>query len=417
MSANDQKAISFFDYFYVFILIIYAGMANIHVRTFSLDKPLPAVLPLFLSLILAIRWKIVFSRRIYLLLFIYFLYFSASTIKYREIHPAFFASLFISFVVTYCTITALKFRLFAIVEELIYYLAIISLVFWGMQVILGGDNFFNIIARIPNIKTFSSVTGNGLNIVLYSVQSAFFNIYDNSILPRNCGFAWEPGGYAVYLCLAIFINRFMLKTADNRNLHFWILTLALLSTQSTTGYLIFIIIILTQVLQKNIKTIILLIPFILILLIVFLSLPFITDKITELIIEATNTEIIVEQSIGANYTTTPQRFASFVIAIRDFLNNPILGYGGHLEARWFSKLHADIAPISGLGNLLAQYGLVGFIFFIVTLYGSSVYFSKHFNYKGKFLLTVIMLFVSISYSILFVPLVMCFYLYSLFKTV
>jgi hypothetical protein len=331
------------------------------------------------------------------------------------IHPVFFVSLFVSFIVTYCTIKAYKFDLFRIFESILYYLAFFSLAMWLVQLILGADNLFSIVSKLPNITTFSSVTGDGLSIVFYSIQPTSFLIFSNSIIPRNCGFAWEPGGFAVYLSLAIFINLFVSRENPVRNVRFWILSLALLTTQSTTGYIIYVIIILFYILQKNIQLILLLVPGIIVLLIVFISLPFISDKISEMINEATTTEIIIEQAIGAGYTTTPQRFTSLIIALKDFYNNPLLGYGGHIEDRWFNRINADLAPISGLGNLLAQYGIMGFVFFIYSTIKSSVLFSRHFNYKGKYLLFIIIFLILISYSLLFLPIVMCFWMFAIFE--
>ena len=43
-------------------------------------------------------------------------------------------------------------------------------------------------------------------------------------------------------------------------------------------------------------------------------------------------DIMVENSIGRESSIAPQRFASFMIAFRDFLAHPILGLGGNAES-------------------------------------------------------------------------------------
>ena len=126
-------------------------------------------------------------------------------------------------------------------------------------------------------------------------------------------------------------------------------------------------------------------------------------------------DLVVEQSVGAQYTQNPQRFASFVIAIQDFIENPIFGYGGHLEDRWFTKIKANISPISGMGNFLAQYGLVGFLLFITLLIKTSGAFASHFNYNGTFLFFLMMLLISVSYSIILVVLIMSFWMFAFFE--
>jgi hypothetical protein len=286
---------------------------------------------------------------------------------------------------------------------------------WGIQLLMGGDNLLNLLGKISSIDTFSSVTGGGLNIILYSVQPTFMGIITKSSIIRNCGFAWEPGGFAVFLCLAIFINLFFIKSEVKLNRRFWVMVLALLSTQSTTGYIIFIIIMIFYIFQANMKVVILLFPILVIGIVFLFSLPFMKDKIIEYFKEASQVDIIVAESIGTETTRNPQRFASFIISFRDFKNNPILGYGGQVEERWFNKIRSNIAPISGIGNLLAQYGLVGFFFFMTLLINSSRFFSRNFNYNGSFLLFLILLLITISYSLIFTPIVMSFWMFQFFE--
>lgn len=412
---NVDTGFSVLEYFFVLALIIYGGSANTFVRTFSLDKPLPFLFILSFSLIIAIRSGVVFSRKIYLLLLGYTIYFVILTIKFSELHPRFFAYLFIQFIITYIAVKAFKLNFFRIYEVLVYYLAIIGLLFWFIQIAAGGDTLYNIFGQIGSIDTFSVVTGGGLNVILYSVQPLSFMTASSLPIPRNCGFAWEPGGFAVYICLAIFINIFLSKSQKKFNKRFWILLLALITTQSTTGYIIFIIIMFFYLYQVNFKIVLVALPLLLGILIFLATLPFMTEKIINLIEETAKAELIVEQSIGSENTRTPQRFSSFLIAIRDFKENPLFGFGGHDEERWFNKINANVAPISGIGNLLAQYGLTGFIFFMVLLMRSSVFISKIYNYKGSLLLFIIVLLITISYSIIFDPVIMSFWMFSFFE--
>jgi hypothetical protein len=111
---------------------------------------------------------------------------------------------------------------------------------------------------------------------------------------------------------------------------------------------------------------------------------------------------------------TPQRFTSFVIAFRDFLDNPILGLGGANEESWTYKIGANVSSITGVGNLLAQHGLIGFIFFVVACYQTSIFLSKTFTFKGKPLFFIIVFFISISYSIIMLPIFMGFWLFRSF---
>jgi hypothetical protein len=412
--ANLSQRITFFEYLCIFVLIIYAGRANKFVEPFSFqDNLVGFLIPIALCGILVLRWKVLFDKNFFLLILGFAIYYLAISIKYRVIQPTYFISYFFIFFIVYSVVKSLRYDLFRIFERLIFFLAIISLMMWSIQIVLGGDNLLYLLSNISGIDLFSYVSGNGLSALIYSIQPSYASLLYGAI-PRNCGFAWEPGAFAVYLCLAIFVNLFFNDRNNKGKIRLTVLIIALLTTQSTTGYMIFMIIILFYLLNKKLNIIILLFPVAVILLIYMSTLPFMSKKVVELIDETKGIDQILEESYGIETSTAPQRFTSFLIAFKDFQNNPILGVAGHKEDTWTYKSGANISTISGIGNLLAQFGLVGFVFFIIMSYKTSVFFSRHFNYNGKFLFFIIILFISISYSILILPLLMSFWMFQLF---
>ena len=412
----DNSRFSFFEYLCVFVTIIYAGQGSTFVRSVSFtDGPVGYSLPIILSIILAIKWKIVFNKRFYQLIFCFFLYFIAITIKYKEIHASIFLNYLLIFFTLYVLVKVFNINFFSIYEHLIFYFALIAIVMWGIQIILRGDNLYNLLNKIPGIQLFSYITGGaGVNIIIYSVQSSASSLLYNFTIPRNCGFAWEPGGFAVFLCLAIFINLFITNFNNKWNLHFWIFAIALISTQSTTGYSIFIVLLLFYYINKRSNAIVIILPLFIIAIISVFSLPFMSDKIISLAKETTNIDYIVWQSIGSESGFETQRFTSFLIAFRDFQINPILGTAGISGENWYNKIGANVSPISGIGNLMATFGIVGFLFFITFTFKTSTLFSKYFNFKGRYLLFIIFLLITISYSIIFLPLIMYFWMFSYF---
>jgi hypothetical protein len=120
-------------------------------------------------------------------------------------------------------------------------------------------------------------------------------------------------------------------------------------------------------------------------------------------------------SYGREESATPQRFMSFLITFQDFLNNPLLGIAAHREESWVYQLGSSISPISGIGFLLSQFGIVGSLFFFIVSIKSSFYFSRYFGYRGKLLLFLVIFLISISYTILFISLIMIFWMFSLFE--
>ena len=412
---NNAPSISFYEYLIVFVLIIYAGRANTFVESASFtENPVGAFLPIILAGILAIKWRVLFEKNFYILIVCFSIYFVAISAKYGEIQPTFLLTYIFRFFIVYAVIKALNFNLFRIYENIMYYLAITGVLMWSVQIMMGGDTLFSYLSKIPGISLFSYVTGYGLNAILYSVQPSAYGLLYNITIPRNCGYTQEPGSFAVYLCLAIFINLFITDSDKTSKKKFWVLVIALLSTQSTTGYVIFMVIMAYYILNRNLKKILLLLPFLVILLIGISSLPFMSNKIIELINETGNVNMLVERSIIRQTSYAPGRFLSFNIAFRDFISNPILGLGSHLEKSWSTLLGAQISTISGVGNLLAQFGIIGFLFFMIYSIKSSFFFSKYYNYKGKLLLFIIIFFISVSYSVIVLPLVMVFWLFQLF---
>jgi len=412
---SQKPGISLLEYFFVFVLIIYSGHAlKLFVSISILDNPFWVMVPVLLSGILALKWRIVFNKQIWLLALGFLIYFFAISVKFHEFRPSYFINFMFLFFIVYVAVKAISINFFKIYESVIYILAIIGLVFWIIQIILGGDTLYNYFGLLPLVKELSYVSGDGYNAVLYSVQPTTMSIQYDFLPPRNCGFAWEPGGFAVFLALAIFINLFFFKRDTTKKTRFWVLTTALVSSQSTTGYVIFIVLVLFYYYNKKQKLIILLWPLIVIMIVSAFSLPFMSDKIVSLIQETEMVEVMVEGSIGREIPIAPQRFASFMIALRDFLANPILGLGGVAEASWTRKIGANVSTITGLGNLLAQHGLVGLTIFIISLYKSSRFYSMTFNFRGTTLFFIIIIFISISYTIILLPLLMIFWMFKLF---
>ncbi len=409
-----SNKISFFEYVFVLMLMLYAGRANSFFETESIKaNPIGVLIPVCLAGILAFKWKVIFTRQFYTIIFFFAIYFLATSIKYYVVQPTFFLTYLFLIFISYTAIKALKVNLFIIYEYLLYWLAIIALFMWVAQLVLRGDTLYGLFARVPLLESISTVSGSGLNAIFYSLQPYSTTLINNYTIPRNCGFAWEPGSFAVYLCLGIFINLFITKTGKFSKRRFWVLLLALVSTQSTTGYVIMMVLIIYYLINKDFKRVLLLFPVAIVLIISIFSLPFMKNKIFDLFSETSGINQLIVDAYGRESPATPQRFTSFMITLVDFRHNPILGLAAHYEDTWTYKMGSSISTISGIGNLLAQFGIVGFLFFTVYSVKSSLFFSKYFKYKGKLLGFILILLISISYSIIFLPLLMCFWLFSL----
>lgn len=409
----QHKGKLFFDYFVVFISIVYLANVTTFVRsTDTWENIFGLLLPIIVIALYAVSNYTVFSKRFLYIIGGYFVYFILTTIQFRELHPRFFEIYFVSFLTGYVIYSTLKYRFFKIYGDLIFALSVFSLFFWSIQQV--DPNAFN--SLIKNFSFSKPGSPNVLyNIIIYTVSDV--TLFDQYVIDfgsftllRNAGFAWEPGAFACFINLAIYWNLIQNRFVLIRNFRLWIMILALLTTFSTTGYAIFIVIVLFYLYNLRAKFVIAIAPAVVLVVLYISTLPFMLDKLQ--MVSEYNTDELIENSIMYGTSHTPQRFQSFLIDMVDFKNNPILGYGGHNAARWTEKLGAQIATISGIGNLMAQFGIVGLLFFVISLIKTAQDTRNFFEYKGWFFLVIIMVMLSISYGILFNPIIMCFWMFN-----
>jgi hypothetical protein len=412
MTCIKQRILTVNDYLFVFILIIYGGSATVFVRSIETwENVLGLGFILAFSLYYFVIKGVQISKEFIYLVTGFVLYFLASTIKFSEIHPRFFGLYIIYFYITFVIVNVLKIRFFIIYETILYYLCIIALIFWGIQQVIP-EAFENIIKSIA----FSKPGADGVesNIIFYTVNNVVsynFNIFGIP-LKRNPGFAWEPGAFAVLINLAMFINLVTNKFVLKGNKRFWLFAIALITTFSTTGYSIFALLIVLYIYNQKLEYMLWFTPVAIIGGIYLFSLPLMADKIIDLSQEDTNE--LVANSILYDSSYTPQRLTSFLIDWQDFISNPILGYGGHVEERWTAKLGADIASISGIGKIFARFGLIGAVFFFLLLFRSSKRMTSLFRFKGWIFPFLLIIMISISYSLVEHPLLMCFWMMTIF---
>ncbi|HYQ58147.1 MAG TPA: hypothetical protein VEP89_12475 [Draconibacterium sp.] len=401
-SLSNAKRNLTIDYCFMVMTVIYAGSASRFTASLNTwEYPLGLMIPIAFSIWIMYDRNLSFSYTFGFLLLGFLGYFMAVTFKFREVHPRFFGMFIVNFFLAFAVINAFKQRFLIMYANIMYYLCMICLVFWAIQVAAPG--------ALKSILAPLSIAGANelhINIILYTIEGD--HILKNFAIPRNAGFAWEPGAFATFIVLAIFslfiTNKFdILKTNK-----FWVLTVALFTTMSTTGYSLFLILLTFYAYNQKSKYFVALVPVILMLTIYVSTLPFMAEKLQE--VSTFNTAQLIYNSLEWGFDYRPQRFESFQIDFIDFLNNPIVGYGGHSEAKWTEQLGAKINTVSGIGNLLAIFGSVGFIFFMYSLIKTSIDFSKAFGYSGWFFQTLLIIMISISYALIFTPFVMCFWL-------
>ena len=409
---SKNRNIQYLEYLVVGILIFYAGKSNVFVRSIeSWSDPLGLALPIVIVAALAIIKGIEMNYKYWLFIIGFSLYFLASTIKFSELHPRFYLNSIINFTIAYIIVSGLRYRFFKIYEEIIFYLCMIALAFWTMLNIMPST----FIEFLRNFEFSGQGEGGGnidFNIIFFTVND-YITTPDHIInsggirLYRNAGFAWEPGAVAIYINIAIFFNLMRNKFKLKNNKHLWVFIPALATTFSTTGYSIFILLIFFYLYNQNAIKMILLVPVMAILTIVMFTFPFMSNKIVDKL--EYDTEAMLYYSAKYDQHYSPQRFQSLQIDFIDFLNNPLIGYGGHQEERWTNKIGANISTASGIGEIMAQYGIAGIIFVLLSLWKSSGQYLHLFDIRGRFFPFIMILLMSVSYSLM-TSLFMCIWL-------
>jgi len=405
-----SRNILIFEYFVVFVFIIYGANASVFTGAIeNWDNPIGLMLPILSIIGLAYIRDVNFNHKFLLLLIGYTIWLAASTLKFGELHPRFFGIYLIKISVAYILISALGFRFFKIYEDILYYLCIIGVSFW-IVVNLMPTTFIELLRNFEFSKQrpHSNVDFNILVFTVgnYALVPDYIVNFGGIKIFRNAGYAWEPGVFASYINLAIFFNlirnRFKLKS----NKHLWVFLVALASTFSTTGYSLFILLVLFYLYNQDFVKVFWMAPIVAVLTMFIVMLPFMYEKISY---GYQSIEELVYRSAKYNIPAYPQRFQSLQIDFIDFMNHPLIGYGGHFPAAWTAKLGADITTVSGIGELMAQFGIIGTLFVLISLWLSSKQIIKLFNVRGTIFPFLLVLLYSISYSV-FAILVMCIWL-------
>lgn len=394
-----------FDIWSIVLLLFSAGGATLASRTiYTLEGAVVPLLMLATCGIMLVISRLSIKRGFLFVVLGFLLYFSLLTIKFEEIHYKFLFLLPFYFYISYSYLRHFGFRFFSIFQKTVTVLAAISLFVW-IGHIFTPSLVENACSKFTFFAPYNEI------IVSHCLIYTVVNEAVESALLRNSGFAWEPGAFAVFLSLGVFSNQLSNKFRLYKNRSIWILTTALLTTQSTTGYSILVILLGFHLWNTlTMKTLLLLLPVIALSTFALFSLPFMGDKIRSLAQEDV-ASILYTASLDWNQTKTlsAQRFVSLQMDWIDFLQHPLLGYGGHDEAMWLRSIAPNVASISGLGKLLAKFGLIGTAFFLLAAIRSARRMLFEHSLRGAPFILVFLLAIGTSYSLLESPLLMCFW--------
>ncbi len=285
---------------------------------------------------------------------------------------------FILLILSVWIIKFLKFNYLNVFEKCLYFLAIISLIFYPLQLILPQETL-NLISELSDLIPLNEKNEEMKSIFVWSMD------YDAGF--RNTGFPWEPKAYANFLIIGIII-RLVQNKMNFKDRRIIVYILALLTTISTTGYLIFFglipaFVLWNKSLEKFFKYVI---PVSLIMIYV-MQLDFMWEKIKAEWEGRYGYQTLLSDSRTFNKRSLG-RTPSMMVDIMDFLKQPILGFGMQKDLRTQS-VYTKLVRVNGLSDWIASFGIVGILLFIFGhFYGFKKYLASY-NYSGAFILLII----------------------------
>lgn len=222
-----------------FLIILISGTAIYSIEQFTLLRSITLIILLGLLLFEFVNNNR-FKRK---KMFVFFLYavsfFITLLLKApNEAYGIITKMLFVIFLVNYCCERNNTHKIFEIVYEFIVVISAVAL-------------FFFIALFVFNMDLPSCYVGDGFYksyFYLFFTQSGYAESIGRFSFYRLQSIFWEPGVFSVYLLLALYYYCFL--AGKKHILHFWILTICLILTLSTTGLIVGIGMFLVFILKK-----------------------------------------------------------------------------------------------------------------------------------------------------------------------
>lgn len=399
-----------YNLFYFFMMIMYAAQGNEWMRNMYgfTGNILAMALPIVLTGIFYFKNKIRFNRPAFLVLFVaHILWWVAVSFKCGMQNLSLTLFMFLQLCVAYCMAQVYRTKVFFLYEQIVTKLSLICLFVWGINLVVPSlwDSICPYFAfeRGDSISKYNFFFASVLNREHFGADGLWY---------RNPGFSWEPGMNASLVSIAIFINLAQNKFQIKRNKNLYILIAALLSSFSTTGYVILIVclfpfFLLNKKTKYGIVFSIILIP----LGIWLFQLDFMGEKIKDLqSSEYSRTELINNLEYHKRDVLVPQRFDGLAFEWMNIVNDPILGYGLDVYKSYVSTNVSDLLSLSnGILKIFSKYGILFGGFLTIIMFMTCKKLNYYWNCRACWMFFLLYELISVSYTFFYIPLFMAFY--------
>ena len=409
-----------YEYLYLFVMVIYMGQMTPETGRMVgglSGNFIPFLIPIVLTIILLNRHHVSFNhKKLWYFSGIMFAWSIAVCIKlgdFSNSNLSYYFFLIYAIFIAYIHVRVYGRDLFPIYEHIMVLFSVISLVLWGIAILLP---FTSVFFRLFPETAF----GNNVLYLFNWMDPVKGQIYGSII--RNAGCSWEPGRFSIMLIPAMLINLSREGIKFRKNKRIIILLAALGSTLSTTGYSIAIILYVIYWFEKfTIKKSLYFVFLVLPICWFLFSLDFMTEKIQEradyegLTKERLDRFEYNEENEGDEYLGSIDRFESASFDWMNYQQDPLLGYGRNRDHSWFrQEITQNFELTGGLVKTFSQYGTyVGALLYVI-LFFSSFKISRTFPHQRKYAFAIALLLCSISYPVFSVPIFTAFWLYGLF---
>lgn len=286
--------------------------------------------------------------------------------------------MFLLLIMAIWTLKLMRFNFLYTFEKILYFLTIVSLVFYPVQ-LLSPDKTLTLVSSISDLIPLNEKDEEMKSLLIWGMD------VDGGV--RNSGFAWEPKAFVNFLIIGIII-RLTQNKLNFKDKRIIIYSLAVISTLSTTGYLILFGILPFFILWNKSpdKFFKYFIPVTLIFIYI-MQLDFMWDKIKMEWEGRYEYENLLSDSRTFNKRSLG-RTPSMMVDLIDFSKQPILGFGMQRDLRTQS-VYTKLVRVNGLTDWIASFGIIGIILFIFGhYYGFKKYLSL-FNLSGSSILLLI----------------------------
>lgn len=242
------------------------------------------------------------------------------------------------------------------------------------------------------------------------LKSSFFYTSHSVVsdFVRNSGMFWEPGAFAGYIILAfLFIvtlnGKFQIGEFKKE---FILLLIGLISTFSTTGYIVFGFMASIYFLNSYSWFKLFIAPFFVFVMLFFFSeFSFLHDKVL----------VQYEQAVElGKFEVSNTRFGALVMDIQYIYSSPFFGNGMHFSTRYrfHPWVNEDIGHGNGMSNFIVYWGFPVFLFWLFSVFS---FFRQNLNSVFiSILLSFVLLLVLQGEQFLNYPLFLVFFVFSAF---